>query len=94
MKEDRRNKVIELIEKNQISRAVSRISSCGVAELDTEEDRRKVREKYPEKKKEGRVDIVKQAPVDNFRGVVEKLTRLRKETSTVTDGLRPEYTVS
>ena len=84
----------ELIVKNQISRAVNRINGHGVAPLETVKDVNKIKEKYPPRKHEIRMDINKQTPVDNYKGMVNRLTKLRKGASPGSGGMRPEFIIS
>ena len=94
VKDANKRKVIELIEKNQVSRAMSRINGFGVAAMDTEEDREVVRAKYLERKAHIPLVIERQAPVNSYKGMVERLTKLRKGAAPGTGGLRSEYVVS
>ena len=94
MKEDKKNQVINLLSKNQFSRAVGQINSYRVAPLDTDTDKYGVRIKYPNRKIDISTDITKKAPVDNMRGLRENLTKLRKGASPGTGCLRPEYLVA
>ena len=53
-----------------------------------------MRAKYPDRKVPITLVIEKQAPVDSYEGMVERITKLRKGAVPGTGGLRPEYVVS
>lgn len=77
----KKKRVINLLSKHKISRAVSCIDSFGAAPLEVPEVREQVAAKYPERKKVIHMDLPKASPVDNLKGLKENLLCLKKGTA-------------
>ena len=90
--EDRRRaQVMKLLGKGQVSRAVGRISSFGVAPMEEAEVRDMVAAKYPARKLELPATLPKDSPIDNLGELRESLLSLRNGISPGSGGLRPEF---
>ena len=87
----KRAEVMRLLGKGQVSRAVSRISSNGVASMEDPEVRDMVGAKYPERKIEFPSTVPKDSPVDNLRDLKDSLLSLKNGVSPGAGGLRPEF---
>ena len=86
-----RREAVKLISKGQISKAVSRLNSHGVADISDPIIMQQLREKYPDRVRDlpGRVE--KGYCVDGFKGLREDLLGLEKGVAPGTGGLRNEY---
>ena len=80
-----------LLGKGQVSRAVSRIDSFGVASVSDPGIQEQVKKKYPDRKVVFSVEVTKDSPVENLKGLRDSLLSLRKGVSPGTGGLRPEF---
>ena len=90
--EDRRRaQVMKLLGKGQVSKAVGRISSFGVAPMEEPEVRDMVASKYPARKLELPATLPKDSPIDNLGKLQESLLSLRNGISPGSGGLRPEF---
>ena len=92
--ESRRMAVKKLLANGQISRAVSRINSHGVADMRDPAVRAQLSAKYPEGEGEMPEELPKSSPIEHLRGLRETLLGLDKTTSPGTGGLRPKFLVT
>ena len=90
----RRRQVMALLGKGQVSRAVSRIDSFGVASIADPGIQEQVKAKYPDRKVVLPATVTKDSPVENLKGLRESLLSLRKGVSPGTGGLRPEFLIT
>ena len=87
----RRRTVLALLAKGQISRAVSRINSLGVACAEDTVIRQQLAAKYPERGIEFPESVVKGKVVENMKGLRDILLGLDRCVSPGTGGLRGEF---
>ena len=92
---DKKRRVAKkLLANGQVSRAVARINSFGVADMKDPTVREQLRSKYPEGRGGMPEDLRKSTPVEHLRGLRENLRSLDKTTAPGTGGLRPAYLIT
>ena len=84
---------VDLISKGQISRAMSRMNSCGIGNIADPDILSQLKEKYPSRGRELPLRVEKGQAVDNLKGLRENLAQLKGGVSPGSGGLRPEYLV-
>ena len=81
----------KLLAEGQVSRAVARINSFGVADMSDPSVREQLKAKYPDSQRAMPANLSKSAPVEHLRGLRENLLSLDRTISPGTGGLRPDY---
>ena len=89
---DKKRRVAKkLLAEGQVSRAVARINSFGVADMKDPAVREQLKAKYPDGRGGMPLNLGRSAPVEHLRGLRENLLSLDKTTAPGTGGLRPDY---
>ena len=86
-----RREILELVSKGQISKAVSRLSSNGVASITDPDVLEQMRSKYPSREINLPYNVTKGKCIDNLKGLREALLALDKGVAPGIGGLRPEF---
>ena len=86
-----RRTAVDLIGKGQVSKAVSRICSNGVASIQDPAVMEQIREKYPERGREAPVRVEKRQCVEGLGGLREDLQNLERGVAPGCGGLRNEF---
>ena len=91
-----RRRVIALLGTGNVSKAVSLITSHGVANINAPEVRRQLEEKHPARERQLPRSVIKQSPVQNLKGLRYAMLDLRKKkgTSPGAGGCRGEFLVT
>ena len=87
----KRREVISLISSGQISRAMQRVTSHGLANMSDPAVMAQVKAKYPTSGWPLPVSVPKGQPVENLRGLRDRLKGLLPGLSPGCGGMRPEY---
>ena len=83
--------MLGLVSRGQISKAVNRINSFGVASIDQPLVMEAMRSKYPARGRDLPDRVYKAQPVESLAGMKEVLKSLPGGTAYGTSGLRPEF---
>ena len=86
-----RRTAVDLISQGQISKAVSRISSNGVADIGDPGVREQLREKYPQRGRELPARVERRRCVDGLGGLRDDLKSLDRGVAPGCGGLRNEF---
>ena len=89
--EKRRKEVVALISSGQISRAMSRVTSHGVASMDDPAVLAQVAAKYPARGRPLPDKVPKGQPVEHLRGLRDRLKALLPGSAPGCGGMRPEF---
>ena len=89
--EKRRKEVVALISSGQISRAMSRVTSHGVASMDDPAVLAQVAAKYPARGRPLPDKVPKGQPVEHLRGLRDSLKALLPGSAPGCRGMRPEF---
>ena len=89
--ERRRREVVGLIAAGQISRAMNRVTSHGLASMEDAAVMAQVAAKYPPRGRPLPSRVPKGQPVEHLRGVRDSLKGLMPGSSPGCGGMRPEY---
>ena len=87
----RRREVVALIAAGQISRAMTRVTSHGLASMEDAAVLAQVAAKYPPRGRPLPVRVPKGQPVEHLRGLRDCLKALLPGSSPGCGGMRPEY---
>ena len=87
----KRREVLKLLAKGQVSRAVGKINSRGLANVEDPGVMEQLQAKYPDRKRDLPSHVTKASPVEHLRGLRESLLALKKGVSPGCGGLRPEF---
>ena len=82
---------VDLIGKGQVSKAVSRICSNGVADINDPVIMEQIREKYPQRGRGLTVRVEKRLCVEGLGGLREDLQSLERGVAPGCGGLRNEF---
>ena len=88
-----RKETISLISQGQVSRAMRRVTSHGVASPRDPDIQDQLQSKYPSRGHNLPDRVLKGQPVDNLRGLREALKKLERGVAPGCGGLRSEYLV-
>ena len=91
--EQKRKNAMLLLKKGLISKAVRRINSHGIGNLEDPEVLNQMKAKYPERGHQLPSSVTKGQCVDNLTGLREVLLDLSPGVSAGTGGMRPEYLI-
>lgn len=86
-----RRTAVDLIGKGQVSKAVSRICSNGVANIQEPVIMEQIREKYPDRGRDTPVRVEKRQCVEGLGGLREDLQNLERGVAPGCGGLRNEF---
>ena len=89
--ERRRREVVALISAGQISRAMSRVTSHGLASMEDAAVMAQVAAKYPPRGRSLPARVPKGQPVEHLRGLRDCLKALQPGSSPGCGGMRPEF---
>ena len=91
-----KEQVLKLLGQGNISKAMARITSNGIADMSSPTVREQVKAKHPARAKEIQATVVRKAPVQHLRGLREALLALRRKkgSSPGVGGCRGEYLVT
>ena len=81
--------VVGLITSGQISKAMNRVSSHGIADMNDPALRSQIERKYPKKIHNLSATIPKMKPIDKFRDLRQSLLSLEPGTAPGSGGMRP-----
>ena len=87
----KRKVALSLLAKGQVSKAVARLTSHGVASTDDPAVMAALREKYPPRSRPLPASVTIGQPVDSLTGLKEQLSRLPPGVAPGTGGFRPEF---
>ena len=91
LKDSKTKAAVRLISKGQISKAVNRMNSHGLASMDDPRVMQQVSSKYPDRGRQLPDFVTGGKPVENLSGLREALLELEMGKSPGTGGMRPEY---
>ena len=89
--EKRRREVVGLITAGQISKAMTRVTSHGLASMEDAAVLAQVAAKYPERGRPVPPRVPKGQPVEHLRGLRDSLKALQPGSAPGCGGMRPEY---
>ena len=89
--ERKRRDVLALISSGQISRAMQRVTSHGLASMDDPAIRQQTESKYPARGHALPESVPKHSPVDHLRGLRDSLKALSPGSAPGCGGMRPEH---
>ena len=89
--EKKRRDVLALISSGQISRAMQRVTSHGLASMDDPAIRQQMESKYPARGHPMPESVPKHSPVDHLRGMRDSLKALSPGSAPGCGGMRPEH---
>ena len=84
---------VGLIAKGQVSKAVNRINSHGMASMSDPRVKAQVQAKYPARGRDLPASVTKGNHVENLRGLRDALLELERGKSPGTGGLRAEFLI-
>ena len=87
----RRRQVLALLSAGKISKAMTRVTSHGVASMDDPAVQAQVAAKYPARGRPLPARVPRGQPVDHLRGLRDELKGLEPGTSPGCGGMRPEF---
>ena len=93
-KERDREVVMSLVAGGQVGRAARRISSHGVASVDSQATMAALRAKFPDRQIPLPPTVTQGQVVDNLTGLRESMLGLETGVAPGTGGMRPEYLTS
>ena len=83
--------VVGLINEGKISKALQRVTSCGVASLEDPDVLAMLRSKYPPRGRPLPERVVRGQCIDNLAGLRESLLKLEPGVSPGTGGMKAEF---
>ena len=86
-----KKEVLRLIEGGQLGKAMNRVTSYGVADINTPAILQQMRDKFPPKWRELPATVPQSTAIDSFPFLREKLLALEPGTSPGCGGCRPEF---
>ena len=87
----KRRDVLALISSGQISRAMQRVTSHGLASMDDPAIRQQMESKYPARGHALPDSVPKHSPADHLRGLRDSLKALSPGSAPGCGGMRPEH---
>ena len=89
--EKKRRDFLTLISSGQISRAMQRVTSHGLASMDSPAIRQQMESKYPARGRPLPDSVPKHSPIEHLRGLRDSLKALSPGSAPGCGGMRPEY---